>query len=219
MKCKNCMDCDYIIYEPKIRGGGAGTYKCTHPNAQDNWGQSSKLCRVSGDEEFSLKRIPRWCPLLGYKISMGYEKLLVAAFPYNFTTIKQSEFLEEREKLVILAHYQDGKTYASIAKDMGVSKEAVRKIEDFAMDRVRLTLYNFSNSENLPEAFSDLSVRSKNALTENGLKSIEAILKYISNQEGLPPEKALMQLKNIGTISAKEICYFLQKAGGLQITP
>ena len=211
MKCKNCMDCSYITFDRKIRGGG-GTYECSHPNAQDNWGQSPRLCHINRDGEFSLKRVPRWCPLSGYKINMGYEKLLIAAYPFNFEPIKCSEFLEDREKSIILAHYQDGKTYTRIANEMSLSKERVRKIASSAMDKVRLSIYNYSNSVKLPEEFYDLSLRCRNALIHNDLRSEEEILKYINGQD-LKPEEALMQLKNIGSKSAKEICDFLQKRG------
>ena len=141
---------------------------------------------------------------------MGYEKLLIAAFPYNFDAIKCSEFLEDREKAIILAHYQDGKTYTRIAKEMGLSKERVSKIASTAMDKVRLSIYNYSNS--VQQEFYDLSLRCRNALIHNDLRSEEEILKYINGQD-LKPEEALMQLKNIGSKSAKEICDFLQKRG------
>lgn len=95
---------------------------------------------------------------------------------------------------------------------MSLSKERVRKIASSAMDKVRLSIYNYSNSVKLPEEFYDLSLRCRNALIHNDLRSEEEILKYINGQD-LKPEEALMQLKNIGSKSAKEICDFLQKRG------
>lgn len=149
----------------------------------------------------------------------GYEKLLMAAFwDDDFESIEKSEFLSDREKMVILQYYRDQKTLKEIADTMGVSRERVRQIKFRALDGVRSTLYKRCLSEEkveeykIPvERFEDLSIRSRNALMRNNLRTAEEIGRYIRSQKGLGPEEALMEIRNIGRGTAKEICSFLRR--------
>lgn len=60
----------------------------------------------------------------------GYMNLTVAAFnhPAGFEIIEKSEFLTDRQKHVLLAHFRDCKTYAAIGAEQGVSRARVQQI-------------------------------------------------------------------------------------------
>lgn len=164
-------------------------------------------------------KTPRWCPLSGCsKMEMGFEKLIVTAFhSETFDPIKNSEFLSEIEKEIIIKRYAESKTYPTIAKEMGLDKRKVRRIAILSMDKVRLTLYRNAlidknddgNNQNTDSA-GELSVRSRVALIKANLRADEEIVNYIKSQNTLEPTEALMQLKRIGRKSAEEILEYLK---------
>lgn len=204
-----CTKCSYRILEHR-----SGTYRCEHPNARFARYEWERIPMLMSDT-----RAPRWCPLSGSsKMERGFEKLIVTAFhSETFDPIKNSEFLNEIEKEIIIKRYSDGKSYSTIAKEMGLERRKVRRIEIWSMDKVRLTLYRNSlidkkfdgNSPNTDPA-GELSVRSREALMKADLRSDEEIVNYILSQNTLEPAEALMQLKRIGRKSAQEILEYLK---------
>ena len=136
----------------------------------------------------------------------GLERLITAAFwVEDFTPIEDSEYLDDREKQIIMEYFRDGKSLKEIGEGLGITSERVRQIKNKAMDGVRSTLYRKCLSQEKYEEYSipvdrfeDLSIRSRNALMRNNLRTAEAISKYIRSQKGLTQEEALMQIRSIG---------------------
>lgn len=149
----------------------------------------------------------------------GLERLITVAFwVEDFTPIGDSEYLDDREKQIIMGYFRDGKTLKDIGEELGITSERVRQIKNKAMDGVRSTLYRKCLSQEKYEEYSipvdrfeDLSMRSRNALMRNNLRTAEAISKYIRSQKGLTQEEALMQIRSIGKGTAREICTFLKR--------
>lgn len=155
----------------------------------------------------------------GANMENGYIKLLEEAFgPEDFMQIEMSEFLDNREKLIILGYYRDKKILQKIGDELGITRERVRQIKLRAMDGVRATLYQEHLSQlkreeyQTPvEKFEELSVRSRNALMRNKLTTAMEIARYIQGKKDMLPDEALMQIRGIGRKSAKEICSFLKR--------
>lgn len=225
MECKNC---NYRIFQEPRYSGWLGRYYCAHPGARsEGKGIRSKnfICGGSADN-ITIKTSPRWCPLKGCdKLNERYAKLIIAAFnSESFDPIKNSQYLNDIEKKIILRSYRDNKSVRQIATELEISVMRVRRIKDEAMDRVRLTLYKNSMQGNMGLLLGnsdyvlakELSVRSRNLLKNNNLYTIDEIVKYIKNQNTPKPEEALLNLHNTGKKLAKEICDFLRDKGFLQ---
>ena len=72
----------------------------------------------------------------------GLERLITTAFwVEDFTPIEDSEYLDDREKQIIMDYFRDGKTLKEIGEELGITSERVRQIKNKAMDGVRSTLY------------------------------------------------------------------------------
>lgn len=149
---------------------------------------------------------------------VGYLDLITTAFdhPAGFGLIEKSEYLTDRQKHVLLAHYRDCKTYAAIGEELGVSKARIQQIAKSAMDGVRMTLLWACISDKKrkeytcpPIEYDGLSLRSRNALMRNKLTSAEKIMGYLQNNNDKTPVEAFMQLRNVGAKSAREIYMYL----------
>ena len=148
----------------------------------------------------------------------GYRNLITAAFnhPAGFEIIGKSEYLTDRQKHVLLAHFRDSKTYSAIGEEQGVSGARIQQIAQSAMDGVRLTLLWACLSDRTrqeytkpPTEYDGLSVRSRNALMRNKLTSAEKIMGYLQGNNDKTPVEAFMQLRNVGEKSAREIYKYL----------
>lgn len=149
---------------------------------------------------------------------VGYLDLITTAYdhPEGFGLIEKSEYLTDRQKHVLLAHFRDCKTYAAIGEEQGVSRTRIQQIAKSAMDGVRLTLLWACISDRTrqeytkpPTEYDGLSVRCRNALMRNKLTSAEKIMGYLQCNNDKTPIEAFMQLRNVGEKSAREIYRYL----------
>lgn len=150
----------------------------------------------------------------------GYMDLIAAAYdhPDGFEVIENSKHLNNRQKHILLAYYRDGKSYAEIGKELDIVGERVRQIAKHSMDSVRMTLYcacmtNIKRQEYQQPVleYEGMSVRSRNALMRNKLTSAAKIMEFLQKNNDLEPEKALMQMRNVGRKSAREIYQYLMQ--------
>ena len=116
----------------------------------------------------------------------------------------------------MLAYYRDGKSYAQIGEELDLVGERVRQIAKHSMDCVRMTLYcacitNIKRQEYQQPVleYEGMSVRSRNALMRNKLTSATKIMEFLQKNNDMEPEEALMQMRNVGRKSAREIYQYL----------
>lgn len=142
----------------------------------------------------------------------GMEKMVLAAFKgaieQGFSIIEETDFLTDGEKDILLRYYRDGESGAEIGKVYGVTHQAIHFCKKKALGRVRNVIYCKCAPKGLIKQ-KGLSSRSRNALLRSGFEAPDKILAYIASQD-VDPVEALMEIKNVGKKSAKEIYAFLK---------
>ena len=138
---------------------------------------------------------------------------------------------EKRASDIILGHYRDGKTYAELAKELGISSSRVAQIRISAIRKLRhpsksqailrgykawvackeqseTILVGEIKAKPITERSIDalaLSVRPYNALRRAGIDTIGDLVKYSLEE--------LMYIRNIGTLGIKEIVENVDRLG------